>query len=137
MNTEKIQEMIINHEGYRRHPYLCTAGKSTIGIGRNLTDKGISREEAMYLLDNDIRECTADLLAIFPGQFDSFPENVKMVLLDMRFQMGPGGFRLFKNMIAAVKKQDWPGMVVQMWNSKWYRQTNNRALELIGMVESV
>jgi lysozyme len=67
MNTK---ELLIKHEGIRFTPYKCSMGRWTIGIGRNLSDKGITKEEALYLLDNDIKECERDLANdIFKGFF--------------------------------------------------------------------
>ena len=42
------------HEGERLFPYKCTAGRLTIGVGRNLDDRGITAEESAYLLGHDI-----------------------------------------------------------------------------------
>ena len=52
---ERIKEQLVRHEGLRLKPYRCTAGKLTIGIGRNLDDCGISKTEAYVLLENDIQ----------------------------------------------------------------------------------
>jgi len=46
MNIKKIADQLILHEGLRLKPYHCPAGKHTIGIGRNLEDKGITEKEA-------------------------------------------------------------------------------------------
>ena len=51
---EKLKEQLIRHEGLRLKPYRCTANKLTIGVGRNLDDVGISEDEALILLENDI-----------------------------------------------------------------------------------
>ena len=136
MNIQKIQDMLIKHEGYRRFLYKCTAGVNTVGIGRNLDSRGISLDEALVMLDNDIRLCVADLPVIFSG-FDDLPENIKMVLIDMMFNLGPQRFRQFKKMIAAVKINDWPEMIKQMKDSRWYQQVPNRANDLIGMIEAM
>jgi len=39
---DKLVDQIIEHEGLKLKPYHCPAGKLTIGVGRNLEDKGIS-----------------------------------------------------------------------------------------------
>ena len=52
---DKIIEMLKRHEGLKVFPYHCSQNKLTIGIGRNLDDKGISKDEAYYLLYNDIK----------------------------------------------------------------------------------
>ncbi|MDY0127369.1 MAG: hypothetical protein RBR69_04500 [Candidatus Cloacimonadaceae bacterium] len=43
---DRIKEQLVRHEGLRLKPYRCTAGKLTIGIGRNLNDCGITQSEA-------------------------------------------------------------------------------------------
>jgi lysozyme len=50
----RIKAQLVRYEGLRLKPYRCTAGKLTIGIGRNLDDCGISQTEAYVLLENDI-----------------------------------------------------------------------------------
>lgn len=133
---DRIRDQLMRHEGLRLKPYKCSQGKLTIGIGRNLEEKGISMAEAALLLDNDIFECLEDLKEIF-SMFEAFPENVKLVLTDMRFNLGPLGFRKFKRMIAAVKLNDWQEAAKEMKDSAWYRQVGNRARILIEMMENV
>jgi len=133
MNTK---ELLIKHEGIRFTPYKCTAGRLTIGVGRNIEDKGITEQEALYLLDNDIAECTRDLANnLFKGMFYSFPENIKSVLINMRFQLGYSGFRNFKKMIKAFHDWDFAEAAKQMRDSKWFEQVPKRAKELIKMVK--
>ena len=57
MNYTKIKDQLIKHEGLRLKPYKCTAGKMTIGVGRNLDDVGISEQEALDMLFNDVGKC--------------------------------------------------------------------------------
>ena len=138
MNRLKVQEMLISHEGMKFTPYRCTAGRLTIGVGRNISDKGITKEEAIMLLNNDISECKRDLAnLVFKGQFYKFPEPVQHVLMDMRFQLGWKGFRGFRKMIIAFKELNYEEAIVQMMDSAWYGQTTNRANELIEMIREV
>jgi lysozyme len=152
---ETVEEMLIRHEGIRYTPYLCSAGRWTIGVGRNLDNKGLTKEEVlylfrndtvgckrdltimevMYLLYNDIDECEHDLSnRIFQGQFYEFPITIQHSLLDMRFQLGWNGFRGFRKMIAAFKVKDYYEAIVQMKDSRYYEQVTTRADELIKMV---
>lgn len=55
MDIDKLSKELRNDEGVRFKPYRDTVGKLTIGVGRNLDDRGISPGEADYLLANDIR----------------------------------------------------------------------------------
>jgi len=137
--TETIEEMLIRHEGLRFTPYRCTAEKLTIGVGRNLDDKGISKDEAMLMFYNDLEECERDLSnKVFKGRFFEFPGPVQGVLINMRFQHGPGGFRRYRKMIAAFKHFDYEKAILEMIDSNWYRDkfTQDRAKELIEIVRS-
>ena len=135
MNEQAMIDQIIRHEGFSATVYKCTAGRYTIGYGREISTKGITEREAIDLLNHDIYECFLDLTCLFPDQFNDMPGALQQVLVDMRFQLGPGGFRNFKKMIRAIKRNDLPGMIREMKDSRWYHQTKNRADDLIRMVE--
>jgi len=130
---EKLTDQLTKHESLRLKPYHCPAGKLTIGIGRNLEDKGITEKEALMLLENDIHECIEDLKIIFQT-FDLLPEPARRVLVDMRFNLGPNRFRHFKKMIAAVKDQNFTQAAVEMKDSRWYTQVGQRARTLVKMM---
>ena len=129
--SDKLVDQLIKHEGLKLKPYHCPAGKLTIGVGRNLEDKGISQKEAVFLLKNDIDECIADLEGLFKEKFDSFPEKVKMVLIDMRFNLCATGFRSFRKMIKAVEESDFDKASKEMKDSNWYSQVGKRAETLV------
>ena len=129
-----IERQLIEHEGLEQKVYRCTAGKLTIGVGRDLEDKGITEEEALFLLRNDIAECEDDLRSIFT-KFDALDESRKRVLIDMRFNLGPSGFRMFKKMITAVKDKDLSRAAKEMKDSNWFRQVGKRAKTLFKMME--
>lgn len=133
MITQVLTDQLIAHEGLRLKPYRCPAGKLTIGIGRNLDDKGITRDEAIALLHNDLYECIDDLQHIFQ-RFYYFPEIVRRVLIDMRFNLGATGFRSFKRMIEAVKNDDYGEAALEMQDSNWYEQVGKRAETLVDMM---
>ena len=133
---DKVVDQLIEHEGLKLKPYYCPAGKLTIGVGRNLEDKGISQKEAAFLLKNDIDECISDLEDLFKEKFDSFPEQVKIVLIDMRFNLGATGFRSFRKMIKAVNESNFDKASKEMKNSNWYSQVGKRAETLVEMMTS-
>ena len=131
----KIGEYIYKHEGMKLKPYRCTSGKLTIGCGRNLDDKGISIDEALYMLDNDIRECESDLKTIFPDRWGKLSTNQRTALVDMRFQLGGAGFRKFKRLIEGVKTGNWKLAKFSIENSLYYKQVKNRARDNIKLLE--
>lgn len=134
MNIEQLKKDLIVDEGLRLKPYRCTAGKLTIGVGRNIEDNGIREDEAMYLLNNDISECLADCQKIFGDDWSKFSEPRQRAFCNMRFNLGAGTFRNFKTMIRFAKELNWTMAAYQMKNSKWYSQVGDRAKRLIKMV---
>lgn len=127
-----VQQLMV-HEGFRRHPYRCTAGKLTIGYGRNLEDNGVSEYEALVMLQNDLDICEADLRT-FPW-WEGLSERRQHALIDMRFNLGPSRFRGFRLMLAALEAGDFVEAAAQMRDSKWATQVRGRAERLARMVE--
>ena len=151
---------MILHEGLRLEPYICPAGYWTIGVGRNLESKGltgaeqkfifgrddynkqeviellkkrgISKVEALFLLTNDISECIKDLKRF--AWFDQLDDVRAKVVIDMRFNLGAGGFRQFKKMIACLEVGDYAGASEQMMDSRWYHQVGDRGKRLVKMM---
>ena len=115
-------------EGGRHRLYRCTSGKWTAGIGRNLEDVGLSDDEVELMLANDIAACSADLSSFY--WWSALTPNRKAALLDLRFCVGPGGFRAFRKMIAAIESQDWAEAGRQILDSKFAKQTGQRARDL-------
>jgi len=132
-NDETMLEMLKRHEGYRKHPYLCSAGKLTIGYGRNLSEVGISEDEAMTLLVHDMVIALRDVRLIFPD-FSKFSKNRRNALVDLIFNLGKTKFLGFKKMIVAVKNEDWAEATKELEDSKYYKQVGNRAIEIKGLL---
>jgi len=127
---ERIKEQLVRHEGLRLKPYRCTAGKLTIGIGRNLDDCGISQTEAYVLLENDIQNCENQLLDEIPDIYNPLDDVRKSVLLNMCFNLGIGGLLGFNNTLAYIAAGDWERAANGMLASKWAKQVGRRAIEL-------
>jgi lysozyme len=129
MNIDDLKQQLIRHEGLELLPYKCTAGKLTIGVGRNIEDRGISYDEAMFLLENDLILYTAELEKSFPVVKDLNDVRV-LTLLNMAFNLGITKLRQFKMMWAAIEDNDFEAASQEMLNSKWARDVGNRSLEL-------
>lgn len=120
MSGDPLTDQLIAHEGLRLKPYVDTVGKVTLGVGRNLTDKGITATEALYLLGNDLDEVVADL-ATFPWwlKLDAVRQRA---MIDCRFNLGHDGFRGFKRMVAAMARKDYPLAAKHLLDSKAARE---------------
>ncbi|MFA7098345.1 MAG: glycoside hydrolase family protein [Gammaproteobacteria bacterium] len=130
----RIKSQLVRHEGLRLKPYRCTAGKLTIGVGRNLDDCGISQKEAYALLDNDIRNCEQQLLDEIPVIYNALDEVRQSVLLNMCFNLGLKGLLGFNNTLAFIAAGDWERAANGMLASKWAKQVGLRAIELSEMM---
>src|SRR5687767_6324235 len=84
---EIVRAQLMVDEGVRHKPYRCTAGKLTIGVGRNLDDVGLSLDEVNILLANDIHRAEVAAMDVFPN-FLELSDNRKAVLVNMAFNMG-------------------------------------------------
>lgn len=121
------------HEGERLRPYRCTAGKLTIGVGRNLEDRGITAEESAMLLSNDISREERELLAALPW-VAKLSEVRQRVLLDMSFNLGLQGLLAFKRTLAAIQAGQYQQAAGMMLESLWARQVGQRAQRLSEMM---
>ena len=124
---DKIVDMLRKHEGFRLYPYHCSEEKLTIGIGRNLEDRGITEEEAIYLLQNDIKKVHKELDKNWKV-WRTLPEKARMVCIDMCFQMGITGFMSFKETRQLIELNKWIDASEELLRSKYAIQTPNRAL---------
>ncbi len=133
MNRDELRSMLVLHEGLRLHPYQCTAGKTTIGVGRNLEDVGISQDEAMYLLERDIDRVEADLDARMPWWREMTPAR-QAVLADMCFNLGIGRLSGFVNTLKAMREGRYADASTGMLDSLWATQVGARAQRLAKMM---
>ena len=162
MLKHSLEDQLILHEGLRLEVYKCPAGYWTVGVGRNLEGKpltkgeqeyilgcsglepdqviailkqrGISEDEALFLLANDIDDAIADLQNF--DWFEDLDPVRKKVLIDMRYNLGPTRFRQFKRMIAALAAGDYKAAAAEMVDSKWYRQVKTRGVRLAQMMRT-
>lgn len=132
---EIARNMLIKHEDLRLKPYRCTAGKLTIGVGRNLEDNGIRKSEALFMLDNDVDFVVSSLFNAYPW-FRELNELRKAVIIDMAFNLGIAGFFAFKKTIYFLTQHDYLSASREMLNSKWASQVGNRAYYLSNLMKN-
>ncbi len=133
--NEKLMYRLIKEEGLRLKPYRCSKGKLTIGVGRNLDDKGLSNEEALFLLQNDIQEAIASLKKEFPF-FQSLSMDRQIVLIDMCFNLGINRLKGFKKMIKAIEEKDYSLASKEMLSSLWAKQVGARSKDLAHLMKT-
>ncbi len=135
MNRTRLKMQLVKHEGIQLKPYTDSVGKLTIGVGRNLTDIGITEDEAMTLLDHDILVAWHACQRVVLG-FDALDEPRQHALLDMMVNLGETRFAAFKKMIAAIDARDFDRAADEMLDSKWAKQVDQRAETLATMMRT-
>ena len=149
-NKEDLVNKLIIHEGLRLQVYQDTLGIDTIGIGRNLEDRGITDEElewmdipnmdtiyeygiseadAMYLAENDVQIVEEELLRAHPC-VDRLDAVRQLILVDMAFNMGVPRLGKFKKMWAAIHENNFEEAAKEMLDSRWANQVKSRATKL-------
>ncbi len=122
----KLSDAIISHEGSERYAYQDSMGFTTVGIGRNI-DKhggnGLSMDEQLYLLNNDILRCRSELL-----RCDFYKNEINAVrqdaLVELCFNMGLSGLLKFVKMLSFFQEKNYKAATIELVDSKWAKQVS-------------
>ena len=148
-NMEKIIKRLEFHEGCVLKPYICPAGKKTIGIGHNVEarpftdeekkaigdwEKGITKNMAYMICRNDVNLCLKDLKTLpFWKQLD---EERQYALIDICFNIGFAGLKKFKKMLKALAVKDYLTASTELLDSKYATQTGKRAKRIAKLIKT-
>lgn len=122
---ELLRAQLEDHEGRRDKPYTDTEGKLTIGIGHNLTDKGVSPAVIDLLYQEDVDDAERDARALL-ADFDGLNDVRKAVVCNLAFNLGRQRLALFVATILAINEKRWADAERHLLNSKWARQVKAR-----------
>ena len=148
-NEDKLEKQLAMHEGIILSVYKDSLGIDTIGIGRNIEDRGfsefeldvlgktieeiykegITEKDAYFLLKTDIGFITNELFKVKPIArcMDAIRQ---LVLMDMAFNMGVPRLCKFVKMWTALEQYDYVKAAIEMLDSKWAKQVKTRAVNL-------
>jgi lysozyme len=129
-----LKNRLSRTEGRRSRPYVDTVGKITIGIGHNLTDRGLSEQTIDAIFAEDIAQAQIDAVKV-PVYLELDPIR-QTVLIDMIFNMGLDKFLEFHKFIGHLSRRDYNGAADEMLLSTWARQVGYRAVELASIIRS-
>lgn len=136
MNAKDIaMKQLPIDEDRRQLPYRDTVGKLTIGVGRNLDDRGLRQSEIDFLLANDVDEAISIAQKLVPN-YNNLSEERKAVLINMAFNLGQTRLAQFVNTLKAVNEGRYKDAAAGMRNSKWYTQVGQRAERLAKIMEA-
>lgn len=134
MDRDQLVADLVRDEDLRLKPYPCPAGKLTIGVGRNLDDVGITRPEALFLLDNDIARCEAELKGATAWWKSLKNPARQRAILNMYFNLGFSRFMGFQHMRVAIEEADWERAAAEALDSKWAQQVGARADRIAALI---
>jgi lysozyme len=120
---------LVAHEGLRLKPYRDTAGKLTIGVGRNLDDVGLTRTEALFLLGNDIAAARGALDHRWPWWRTLDPVR-RDALTELVFNLGVGGLSAFKQFLSLLQSGAFEAAASDLLETPWAGQVGDRAQSL-------
>ena len=144
MNMDRLLESVKKHEGYRNKVYLDTLGKRTVGVGHLCVedfwedDKEYEEKFLMDILEADLQNAikgAKDLMAEH-GCMD-IDEQAEEIIIEMIFQLGKTGVSKFKNMWKALSGLDYSTAATEMLDSRWAKQTPNRAKGMANTMKSI
>lgn len=134
-DMDALKQQLVDHEGLRLKPYTDTTGHLTIGVGRNLSDVGITEDEAMQMLEHDIAVAIGFLSTRYPW-FLALDTVRQRVLVDMAFNLGADGLAKFPRFLEAARTAQWDEAADEMMASLWAVQVGHRAIRLIRMMRT-
>lgn len=126
-DRDLIKKRLIDFEGLELKLYFCKSNKPTIGVGRNCMDNGITEEEAMYLLNNDISTVIKKLDKHWIA-WRKLPITAQYVCIDLVFNMGVNSFMSFRRTRCYMELGEWEKAGDELLNSKYAEQVGRRAL---------
>lgn len=130
----KLRGLLMIHEGYKLKPYTDTTGNITIGIGRNLSDRGIFPTEADQMFTNDVNYFYNALCTTYPW-FTQLDEARQIALVDMSF-MGVKTLGGFTEMLAAFGLKNYNTAAYEILNSHYAHQVGQRAKDIAQIVRT-
>ncbi len=125
MRLDLFAEHLEWAEGRRRKPYIDSVGKLSIGVGRNLDDRGLSDEEIDFLKARDMDDAIKGAETL--PYFAALDEIRQVVIADLVFNLGLGRFNGFVKTNAALAAHDYETAADELLDSRYARQTGRRA----------
>jgi lysozyme len=140
MDIDQLRKELEADEGCKYEIYLDHLGYKTFGIGHlckaadpeNDMDVGteVSEERVKDCFNKDIELVISDCELLY-DDFDYLPEEAKLIISNMMFNIGFPKMKKFVGMKAGVDARDWNKAADEMIDSNWYKQVPNRAGRLV------
>ena len=142
IDMEKLLASVKKHEGYRNKVYLDTLGKRTVGVGHLCVEdfwednKEYEEKFLMTILEHDLQSAIKSAEELCEGY--NISDDAKILIIEMIFQLGKSGVSKFRNMWKALAEDppNYHVASIEMLDSRWAKQTPNRAKEMSDHMKS-
>lgn len=141
VDLKKLKAGLARREAKRHNLYKDTLGNWTIGVGHNLTAKGLSDEAIDFILDEDISDAYA-LLDTHLAWWRKEDDVRARVMIELAFNMG-GKLLGFKNTLREWRAGNHDKAADMLGDSLWAHQVDDgiggrigRADVLVGMLRT-
>ena len=131
-----LKDSIKKHEGYVGIVYKDSLGIDTIGYGFAIKDLELDEDICDIILDRKLKDLD-DRIKLKFGWYPFMPKEIQYVVTEMCYQLGVTGFSKFIKTITYLKDKDFKSASVEMLDSRWAKQTPNRAKEMSEIVGGV
>lgn len=138
--SEKLLDDLVRDECRNGQPELkpyydtATPPRITIGIGHNLTDKGLSKAAVYFIYHEDIEEVFGALDHSLKW-WRNLNEDRQRVLANMCFNLGISKLLTFKGTLVLIQTGHYVDAAKHMMNSLWARQVGPRAERLADLMD--
>ena len=144
MNMDRLKDSVKQHEGYRNKVYLDTLGKRTVGVGHLCVedfwedDKEYDEKFLLEILEKDLQEAIRGARSLMEEHdCADIDEQAEELLIEMVFQLGKNGVSKFRNMWKALAEKNYIGASYEMLDSRWAKQTPNRAKDMAQVMKAI
>lgn len=137
-----LREFIVKWEGYSATPYV-NSGLWHIGIGHVFRDQNPANIKDTYSdseIDAFFRSdvCIAgDVARRLFASFETQPQSVQFLLIDLAFNLGETGLSKFVKFRAAMDAFNYHNAAKELIDSIWYRQVGKRSKHHVHFLNSL
>ena len=144
MDMDRLKDSVKQHEGYRNKVYLDTLGKRTVGVGHLCVedfwedDKEYDEKFLLEILEKDLQQAIRGARSLMEDHgCADIDEQAEEILIEMVFQLGKTGVSKFRKMWDALAEKNYIGASYEMLDSRWAKQTPNRAKDMAQIMKAI
>tara|TARA_Y100000401_G_scaffold101213_2_gene90626 strand:+ start:1951 stop:2415 length:465 start_codon:yes stop_codon:yes gene_type:complete len=143
----RLKEEITADEGKVLEIYKDHLGYPTVGVGHLILESDeefgqpigtkITETRCDELLFRDLNIVLSECEDRFHNNWIDWPEEVKLIIANMAFNLGLTRLVKFKKMFAALNEGDYKKASEEGLDSRWAKQVYNRAKRLMNRLRDV